>query len=100
MLNNRRQSVGPNLDSRPRLEGARHKFLTKLLTSTQPFLTLQSCIHSHTSLTKLLPSLGQHIGPAYKRHQRMGPEQAGPLPEGTEQQQHSRVMQSVIILLQ
>jgi len=28
----------------------------KLLTPTQPFLTLQSCTHSHTSSTRLLPS--------------------------------------------
>jgi len=31
------------------------------------------------------PLLGQRNGPAYKRPQRMGPEEAGPLPEGTEQ---------------
>jgi len=42
---------------------------TKLLMPTQPFLTLQSRIHSHTSLTKLLPSLGLRNGPVYKRPQ-------------------------------
>jgi len=28
MLNNRRQSIGPKPDSRPRLEGAGYKYLT------------------------------------------------------------------------
>jgi len=54
-----RQSVGPKPDSRPCQEGACYKFPTKLLMPTQPFLTHQSRIHSHTSLTKkLLPLLG------------------------------------------
>jgi len=38
-LNNRRQSVGPKPDSRPRLEGARYKYLTScscLLTPPTP----------------------------------------------------------------
>ena len=61
-LNNRRQSIGPKPDSRPRLEGARYKYLTKLLMPTQPFLALQSRIHSHTSLTKLLPSRASALG--------------------------------------
>ena len=51
-----RQSVGPKPDSRPRLEWVHYKYLTKLLTPSQPFLTLQSHIHLHKSLTKLLPS--------------------------------------------
>ena len=39
-LNNRRQSVGPKLDSRPHLEGASYKYLTKLLKPTQLFFSL------------------------------------------------------------
>jgi len=37
-LNNRRQSIGPKPDSRPRLEGARYKYLTSCscLLSTHP----------------------------------------------------------------
>jgi len=62
MLNNRHQSIGLKPDSRPRLEGARYKYLTKLLTPTQPFLALQSCTHSHTSSTRLLPSWVSTMG--------------------------------------
>jgi len=36
--------------------------MTKQLTPTQPFLILQSHIHSHTSLTKLLPSWASALG--------------------------------------
>jgi len=42
MLNNRRQSLGPKPDSRPRLEGARYKYLTScscLLTPPHPSVT-------------------------------------------------------------
>jgi len=39
-LKNRRQSVRPKPDSRPRLEGALYKYLTKLLSPTQSLLTL------------------------------------------------------------
>jgi len=62
MSNNRRQSIGPKPDSRPCLEGARYKYLTNLLTPTQPSLTLQSRTHSHTSLTRLLPSWANAMG--------------------------------------
>jgi len=40
MLNNRRQSIGPKPDSRPRLEGVRYKYLTScscLLSPPSPF---------------------------------------------------------------
>ena len=58
-LNNRRQSIGPKPDSRPRLEGARYKYLKSCYS---PLLTLQSCTHSHTSLTRLLPSWVNAMG--------------------------------------
>jgi len=44
-LNNKRQSIGPRPDSRPRLEGARYKYPTncsRLLSPTSPFS------HAHT----------------------------------------------------
>ena len=61
-LNNRRQSIGPKPGSRPRLKGAHYQVPDKLLTPTQPFLTLQSCTHSHTSSTRLLPSWVSAMG--------------------------------------
>jgi len=68
-LNNRCQSIGPKPDSRPRLEGARYKYLTSCSCLLTP-LTLQSRINSHTSLTRLLPSWVNAMGllqkaPAY-----------------------------------
>jgi len=57
-LNNRRQLISPKPDSRPRLEGAPYKYLT----SCSRLLTLQSCTHSHTSLTRLLPSWASAMG--------------------------------------
>jgi len=45
MLNNRRQSIGPRPDSRPRLKGAHYKYLTNcscLLSPTSAFS------HAHT----------------------------------------------------
>ena len=55
-LNTRRQSVGPKQDSRPRLETARYKYLTKLLTPTQPFLTLH-VMHTFAYITNQSPPL-------------------------------------------
>jgi len=68
-LNNKRQSIGPKPDSRPRLEGARCKYDDKLLTHTQPFS------HAHTHIINQTPPLlGQRSGPVIKRPRRMGPE--------------------------
>jgi len=50
-LNNRRQSIGPKPDSRPRLEGACYKYLTScscLLIPTSPFS------HAHTRLAHII----------------------------------------------
>jgi len=54
-LNNRRQSVGPKPDSRPRLEGARYKYLTScscLLTPHHP-----SVMHTLAHIINLTPPL-------------------------------------------
>jgi len=55
-LNNRRQSVGPEPDSRPCLEGVRYKYLTKLLTPTQPFLALH-VMHTFAYIINQTPPL-------------------------------------------
>jgi len=57
-LNNRRQSVGPKPDSRPRLEGACYKYLTccsRLLSPSSPF----SCTHHQPdSSTQWVSAMG------------------------------------------
>jgi len=62
-LNNRRQSVWPKPDSRPRIEGACYKYLTtwQAVHAYSPFLILQSRTHSHTSST-WLPSWVSAMG--------------------------------------
>jgi len=62
-----RQSTGPKWDSRPRLEGVCYQVPDKLLTPTQPYLTLQSRIHLHTSLTKTPPFPGLAQWACYKK---------------------------------
>jgi len=45
MLNNRRQSVGPEPDSRPHLEEVRYKYLTSCWRLLNPFSPIS---HAHT----------------------------------------------------
>jgi len=72
-LNNRRQLIGPKPDSRPRLEGARYKYLTRcsrLLSPSSSFSHAHSRTHHQPDSSP--PGLAQWA--CHKTPQRMGPE--------------------------
>ena len=92
-----RQSIGPKPDSRPRLEGARYKYLTKLLMPTQLSFTLQSRTHSHTSLTRLLPSWVNAMGLLEKGLSVWVQSRLDPCPEDTYKYQVQKISWSFVM---
>jgi len=71
-VNNRHQSIGPKPDSRPRLEGARYKYMTscsRLLSPSSHYSHAHT--HTHHQRDSSPPGLAQWA--CRKRPQRIGP---------------------------